>query len=57
MGESLLQVLMRRDNLSRKEALELIQQARSAVLEDQEDPQDVLEEMFGLELDYAMDLF
>lgn len=56
MAESLLQVLMWRDSMTRREALEAITEARKRVLEDGEDPQDVLEEEFGLEPDYVMDL-
>lgn len=57
MAETLLQVLMRRDDLSRAEALEAIGAARKRIFEDGDDPQDVLEEEFGLEPDYIMDLY
>ena len=56
MGESLLEVLMRRDGLSREEAAEEIAQARDAVLLDGEDPEEVLADWFGLEPDYVFDL-
>jgi hypothetical protein len=55
MAESLKAVLMRRDNLSASEAQELIDEARSRVL-DGEDPEDILYEDFGLEPDYVFDL-
>lgn len=56
MEESLLQVLMRRDGLSKEEALELIAEARAEVLEDGCDPEEVLACNFGLEPDYLWDL-
>lgn len=56
MEESLLEVLMRRDGLSREEAAEGIAEARDAVLLDGEDPEEVLADWFGLEPDYVFDL-
>lgn len=53
--ETIKQVLMRRDNMSAKDANELIRIGRQMV-EDGEDPEDVLMDEFGLELDYAFDL-
>ncbi len=49
-------VLMRRDGMTADEADELIQEARQAVLEDGEDPEDILQDEFGLEPDYTFDL-
>lgn len=54
--ESLKQVLMRRDDMSSEEADEMIQEARERVLTDGENPEDVLQEEFGLEPDYVFDL-
>lgn len=54
--ESLKQVLMRRDDMSSEEADEMIQEARGRVLNDGENPEDVLQEEFGLEPDYVFDL-
>lgn len=53
--ETLKQVLMRRDGLTAKEANEQIAEARQAVF-DGEDPEEVLEDYFGLEPDYIFDL-
>lgn len=53
--ESLLEVLMRRDGLSRSEAQSSIQEARNRVYAG-EDPEEVLSEEFGLEPDYLWDL-
>lgn len=55
MNESLLEVLMRRDELSEAEAREQIEDARQRVLEG-EDPEEVLREEFGLEPDFIFDL-
>lgn len=56
MRENLLEVLCRRDGLSREEAAEEIEAAREAVLLDGEDPEEVLADWFGLEPDYVFDL-
>ena len=54
--ESLKEVLMRRDGLTRREAAEAIAEARERVLGGGEDPEEVLAEEFGLEPDYVFDL-
>lgn len=53
--ESVLEVLMRRDGLSRQEGLQLICEARRRVYAG-EDPEEVLAEEFGLEPDYLFDI-
>ena len=53
--ESLKEVLMRRDGLTRREAAEAIAEARERVREG-EDPEEVLLDEFGLEPDYVFDL-
>lgn len=53
--ESLKQVLMRRDGMTSSEADAAIAEARELV-EAGEDPEDVLEDEFGLEPDYIWDL-
>ena len=53
--ETLLEVLMRRDGLSKTEALEQIQEAREEVAAGA-DPEEVLADLFGLEPDYIYDL-
>lgn len=55
MMESLLEVLMRRDRLTRVDALDLIHDAKLRV-QAGEDPEEVLAEDFGLEPDYLWDL-
>jgi hypothetical protein len=51
----LKRILMERDELTSKEADELISQARQMIL-DGEDAEEVLYEEFGLEPDYIFDL-
>ena len=53
--ENLIEVLMKRDNISRKEAENLIEDARQDLyerLEEGEMPYDICAEWFGLEPDY-----
>lgn len=56
MNESLKDILMRRDGMTETDAQEMIEEARRAVLEEGEDPEEVLQDWFGLEPDYIMDL-
>ena len=56
MEESLLQILMRRDGMDKAEAKELIADARRRVLEDGENPEEILHYEFGLEPNYIFDL-
>lgn len=52
---SIKEVLMRRDGISSEEANELIRYARARI-DKGDDPEEVLEEEFGLEPDYIFDL-
>ncbi len=49
-------VLMRRDGMTAEDVDEWIRSARQAVLEDGEDPEEILHDEFGLEPDYVFDL-
>jgi predicted nucleic acid-binding protein len=53
--ESILQVLMRRDGMTRDDAQELIDEAKERVAAG-DDPEEVVQEEFGLEPDYFWDL-
>lgn len=53
--KTLKEVLMERDGLTSKEAQNLITEARNRVMGG-EDPEEILEEEFGLEPDYIFDL-
>lgn len=55
-GNEIIEVLMRRDGMTRHEATRELQMAQRLVLEGGEDPEEVLREQFGLELDYIFDL-
>ena len=48
-------MLMRRDEMTAEDVDEWIKAARQAV-EDGEDPEDILQDEFGLEPDYVFDL-
>ncbi len=55
----LLTILMRRDGLTREEAIEILREAHEAVLEaidNGEDPEEVFMDITGLEPDYIMDI-
>ena len=54
MKNELLDVLMRRDNMTKADAIELIKDMRSRIFEG-EDPEEVLYDI-GLEPDYVFDL-
>lgn len=53
--ETLKEVLMRRDDMTSEQADEAINEARERVMEG-EDPEEILQEEFGLEPDYVFDL-
>ena len=55
MEETLKQVIMRRDELTSDEADALIAEAKQEVA-DGADPEQVLEDMFGLEPDYFWEI-
>jgi len=55
MVDSILEVLMRRDGLSKEEAQERIDEAKQMVA-DGDDPEEVVHYEFGLEPDYIWDL-
>lgn len=52
---NVVKILMERDNLSLAEAEAAVNEAKQAVL-DGENPEEVLEDHFGLEPDYIYDL-
>lgn len=53
--ETIQQILMRRDGMSREDANELIHELRQRVLEG-EDPEELLHDELGLEPDYIWEL-
>jgi len=57
--ESIKEILMRRDGMTEKEALDCIAEAREDLhnrLAEGEMPDDICQEHFGLEPDYIMEL-
>jgi hypothetical protein len=55
MAEKLIDVLMRRDNLTRSEAQEWIDEMKDMVANG-EDPENILHDECGLEPDYIWDI-
>ena len=51
----IVSIIMRRDAMDEEGALEMFEEAQACVREGQ-DPEEVLEEWFGLEPDYVFDL-
>lgn len=49
-------ILMERDNMTFDEASELVEEARHAVRFEDEDPEEILADWFGLEPDYIFEL-
>jgi hypothetical protein len=56
INNPIVKILMERDELSYIEAEKMLLEGRRRVWIDMEDPGEVLEEDFGLEPDYFMDL-
>ena len=56
MADTLVNVLMARDEISMEEAVQQIQAAANEVMEEGTDPEEVLRSNFGLEPDYVFDL-
>ena len=59
--EKIIEILMRRDDMTRQEAAEVVKEARKALMEaaadgDMEAAEEVLYDQLGLELDYLFDL-
>lgn len=52
----LMQIIIERDGLSREEAAQAIAYARHLVHNEGQDPEEVLQDEFGLESDYIFDL-
>lgn len=52
----LMRVLMTRDDMTQQEAFDAVEDARLRILDDREDPEFVLMDAFGLELDYLLDV-
>ena len=53
----IIETLMRRDDMTFGEAKDILETCKARVLDNGEDPQDVLQEECGLEPDYIFDLF
>lgn len=51
----IVEILMRRDNMTKAEAQDMVREARAMVAEGN-DPEEILYDEFGLEPDYVFDL-
>lgn len=56
MLESIVDILIRRDGMSREDAETLLADAKRRVSEG-EDPEEILYDVFGLEPDYVLELY
>jgi hypothetical protein len=55
MANRIIEILMKRDEMSKQEATDLFKEMRDRLIFDGEDPTELLHEI-GLEPDYIMDL-
>lgn len=55
MTDNIVDILVQRDGMSRREAEEMLEEAKEAVREG-DDPEEVLLDWFGLEPDYVFQL-
>ena len=55
--ERIIEILMRRDGMTRDEAIELIEETKEEILADSDNGCEIIEDMLGLEPDYLFDLF
>lgn len=53
--ESIIEILMNRDGISKKEAIQLKNEAKQRIIEGEE-PENVLWEVLNLEMDYIFEL-
>ena len=56
MKNSVIEILMRRDELTRQEAEESIAEVRELMIENPDDAAEILMDELGLEMDYLFDI-
>lgn len=56
MENSVIEILMRRDELTRQEAEESIAEVRELMIENPYDADEILMDELGLEMDYLLDI-
>ncbi|MFA5300906.1 MAG: hypothetical protein WC389_22165 [Lutibacter sp.] len=54
--EKIIKILMERDELTRKEAIELIAETKREMLNNMDEAEDIFLEYLGLEIDYIFDI-
>ena len=56
MENSVIEILMRRDEMTRQEAEESIAEVRELMIENPDDAAEILMDELGLEMDYLFDI-
>ena len=51
-----IEILMRRDNMSYEDAKELVDETREEMISNPDEAEDILQDCLGLEPDYIMDI-
>ena len=54
--EKVIKILMERDEMSREEAKELIEETYEAIMADPDSAEETMMDMLGLEMDYIFDI-
>lgn len=52
----IIEILMRRDNMSYEDAKELVDETREEMITNPDEAEDILQDYLGLEPDYIMDI-
>ncbi len=56
MENSVIEILMRRDEMTKQEAEEVIEEVRELMIENPDDAAEILMDELGLEMDYLFDI-
>lgn len=51
-----VEILMRRDELTEDEAMDLVEETRDAIIGDPDCAEEIIEDYLGLEMDYIFDI-
>ena len=53
--EKIVDILMKRDGLTKKEAIELMEETKQEMMNNMDEAEDIFMEYLGLEMDYIFD--
>ena len=53
--ENIVDILMKRDGLTKQEAIELMEEAKQEMMNNMDEAEDIFMEYLGLEMDYIFD--